>query len=306
MTNGPGDLFSSAHKYLVGCTRLNLEARPLCSPHSRTSILLYMHDFFISHATEDKDEVARPLADTLTRYGYDVWFDEYVLRLGDSLREAIDRGLHSCRYGVLVLSPAFFRKRWPREELDALFTLSASQEGKRLLPIWHNVTAVDVAQFSPLLASRYAVSTAEGLPTVIGKILQVVREGESIVERHPHTTRAAKKRFVVELSQRRYGPTPLGGFLYSFEPLRIVNLSRDHAILEVVLKASITGTRYYSQSIHKVTVPGGSFVEQQLTFEFSERVVQAVGGPQVFRDAAYILRLTDAVRNEFESHGLEH
>src|SRR5215217_3592035 len=112
-----------------------------------------MHDFFISHASEDKDEIARPLTDALTRHGYDVWFDEYVLRLGDSLREAIDRGLKSCRYGVLVLSPAFFRKAWPREELDALFTLSTSQEGKRLLPIWHNVAAADVAHFSPLLAS---------------------------------------------------------------------------------------------------------------------------------------------------------
>jgi hypothetical protein len=52
-----------------------------------------MRDVFISHASEDKDAVARPLAKELLRRGHSVWFDEYELVLGDSLRENIDRGL---------------------------------------------------------------------------------------------------------------------------------------------------------------------------------------------------------------------
>ncbi len=57
-------------------------------------------ELFISHASEDKDEVARPLAEELTRLGFRVWYDEYSLRLGDSLREKIDEGLANCTYGL--------------------------------------------------------------------------------------------------------------------------------------------------------------------------------------------------------------
>jgi hypothetical protein len=47
---------------------------------------------FISHATEDKDEVARPLAERLRSLGYSVWYDEYSLKVGQSLSEEIARG----------------------------------------------------------------------------------------------------------------------------------------------------------------------------------------------------------------------
>jgi hypothetical protein len=45
-----------------------------------------MWDVFISHANEDKDDIARPLAEKLKALGLKVWFDEYSLKLGDSLR----------------------------------------------------------------------------------------------------------------------------------------------------------------------------------------------------------------------------
>lgn len=67
------------------------------------------HDVFICHASEDKDAVARPLAEALRERHIDVWYDEFSMKVGDSLREAIDRGLANCRYGIVVVSPAFFR-----------------------------------------------------------------------------------------------------------------------------------------------------------------------------------------------------
>ena len=39
-------------------------------------------DLFIGHATEDKGDVARPLADRLKAWGYKVWYDEYTLTVG--------------------------------------------------------------------------------------------------------------------------------------------------------------------------------------------------------------------------------
>ena len=71
------------------------------------------YDVFVSHATEDKEEVARPIANALTEAGLRVWYDEFELRIGDSLRRKIDHGLARSRFGIVVLSPSFFAKKWP-------------------------------------------------------------------------------------------------------------------------------------------------------------------------------------------------
>lgn len=131
-------------------------------------------DFFISHAHEDVSEIARPLADALAREGFRVWFSEYSLRVGDSLLQSIDRGLTECRYGVLLLSPNFFKKQWPRWELDGL--VARETKGKRvILPIWHKITFEDVRRFSPILAGRLAVTTDRGVEHVVARILAAVR-----------------------------------------------------------------------------------------------------------------------------------
>jgi hypothetical protein len=66
------------------------------------------HDFFISHASEDKDDVVRELANALRTRGAKVWYDEFSLKVGDSLRRNIDAGLRSSRFGVVVLSENSF------------------------------------------------------------------------------------------------------------------------------------------------------------------------------------------------------
>jgi TIR domain len=81
-------------------------------------------DIFISHASEDKVLVARPLYRLLRLMRYSVWFDESELRVGDSLRTKIDEGLSLCRYGVVIISPSFLSKRWPKRELDGLVSSS--------------------------------------------------------------------------------------------------------------------------------------------------------------------------------------
>lgn len=128
-------------------------------------------DVFISHASEDKDAFVRRLAEALTKRGIRVWFDEYSLNLGDSLTRSIDQGLSRCRFGVVVLSPAFFSKEWTQKELGGL--VSRESDGQKIiLPIWHNVTAADVRRYSPMLADRFAVSSSEGLQRVVDRIME--------------------------------------------------------------------------------------------------------------------------------------
>lgn len=130
-------------------------------------------DLFISHAWEDKADVARPLTNMLRAKGLNVWYDEYTLRIGDGLRQSIDDGLAKSRYGVVILSPHFFAKNWPQRELDGLLSLE-SGEKLRVLPVWHNVTTEDVKRFSPILAGRVGASTDSGLDPVVAKICRKV------------------------------------------------------------------------------------------------------------------------------------
>jgi hypothetical protein len=117
------------------------------------------YDVFISHASEDKDAIVRSLAGALTANGLKVWYDEFSLRIGDSLRQKIDRGLASSRVGLVVLSPSFIAKGWTNYELDGIVTRTVSGE-QILLPIWHNITKQQVIDFSPSLADKVARSTA--------------------------------------------------------------------------------------------------------------------------------------------------
>ncbi|WP_410644979.1 DUF1883 domain-containing protein [Amycolatopsis sp. lyj-346] len=133
-------------------------------------------DVFISHATEDKASVARPLREALARLGVTVWLDEAQLRIGHSLRRKIDEGIRSSRFGVVVLSEAFFAKGWTNHELDGLVTRSVAGE-QSLLPIWHDLTAEKVRHYSPSLADKVAMSTANySIEDIAEQIAEAVNE----------------------------------------------------------------------------------------------------------------------------------
>lgn len=131
-------------------------------------------NLFISHASEDKDAVARPLAKRLQELGVKVWLDEFELKLGDSLRASIDRGLSEARFGVVVISPHFLRKSWPQRELAALMAKETGSGAAVVLPVWHDITAQEVRAQSPLLADRLAVSTAGGIDEVARKLVEAI------------------------------------------------------------------------------------------------------------------------------------
>ena len=138
-----------------------------------------LHDVFICHASEDKDEFVRPLAEALRSHHLAVWYDEFAVEVGDSLREAIDRGLATSRYGIVVLSPSFFRKRWPNRELNGLVAREMGEDRGMILPVWHGVDRDQVLGFSPPLADlRAAVSTA-GLSSVVEELLKKLRPEDS-------------------------------------------------------------------------------------------------------------------------------
>ncbi len=113
---------------------------------------------FICHDTRDKKSVARPIAMKLSGTGCPVWYDEFSLRVGDHLRESVERGLKECKKCILIISPHFLHnKGWTKTEFDEIFTREVLEESDVILPVWRGVTSAEVFAYSPTLANRKAL-----------------------------------------------------------------------------------------------------------------------------------------------------
>lgn len=165
---------------------------------------------FVSHAWEDK-EFAKPLADALRAAGYEVWFDEYAFRLGDSLLGKINEGILAADFGVVVFSRDYLRKFWTRTELDGLAALEA-RHGKMILPVWHNMTPAAISESMPTMAGRYAVTTEHGLERVVAEIRTAIEGADR--QRELALGASAKSR-IQKLSADRKARKDADQLLYS-------------------------------------------------------------------------------------------
>lgn len=132
------------------------------------------YDLFVCHASEDKDFV-RPLVAELEALDVRVWFDETAIRIGDSLRRSIDRGLVHSRFGVVVFSREFFAKNWTNYELDGL--VAREMQGRKvILPIWHpDLTAEEMLGYSPSLSDKRALLASElSMAEIAAELTQLI------------------------------------------------------------------------------------------------------------------------------------
>ncbi len=141
---------------LSATSALSRKIESMTPQHQKPEIA---YDLFISHASEDKEDLVRPLAVALEKLGVKVWYDEFTLKVGDSLRRSIDSGLSNSRFGTVVLSSSFFSKNWTQYELDGM-TAKEMDGRKMILPIWHKVTKSEVIKFSPTLADKVALNSS--------------------------------------------------------------------------------------------------------------------------------------------------
>lgn len=139
-------------------------------------------DVFISHASEDKQSFVRHLAHELRILNVRVWFDEYVMNLGDSLRDRIEDGLSRSRFGIVVLSPAFFRKAWALKELDGLYAQEVERGINMILPVWHNIGLEDLRALAPTLAGRLGISSSLGARAVANQIWAVIKHSSATTD----------------------------------------------------------------------------------------------------------------------------
>ena len=136
-------------------------------------------DAFISHSSQDKRLFVRPLIECLEEYGARVWYDEYSISVGDSLSAAIDKGLTAARMGVVVISPSFIdtakKSGWTHYELRGIVSNSIGASGRRIVPVWLDVSLEDVRSWSPSMADLMAIDAGSKSVEEVGlEIMRVI------------------------------------------------------------------------------------------------------------------------------------
>ncbi|MNC38189.1 hypothetical protein D3C75_867830 [compost metagenome] len=63
------------------------------------------------------------------------------------------------KYGLIILSKAFFEKNWTQYELNGL-VVKEMEGSKVILPIWHNITKNEIMRLSPSLVDKVALNSA--------------------------------------------------------------------------------------------------------------------------------------------------
>jgi hypothetical protein len=123
-----------------------------------------------------------------------VWFDEYELVLGDSLRGKVTDGLRHSLAGVVILSHSFFAKPWPLWELDCLTARQIAGEPNVILPIWHELGLDEIRSYSLPLADLVAAKSSDGVEAVAHAVIRALRERAAGTHVRPGPPHAQSKR----------------------------------------------------------------------------------------------------------------
>ncbi|NIJ42355.1 hypothetical protein FHS78_002649 [Parvibaculum indicum] len=157
---------------------------------------------YLAHASEDK-AIAKPLAEGLVQRGIDVWYDNWEIGPGDSLRRKMEEGLGDCTHFVVLLTARSMKKPWVQEEIDA--GLMRTVEGSaKFIGLRHEL---DLSSLSPFLRTRLTPELKlgnDGLEELAGHIYGVSKKpplGEApryIQQHEPGSSWSSSARIVAE------------------------------------------------------------------------------------------------------------
>lgn len=89
---------------------------------------------FVCHATEDKP-FARELASFLHQHGAEVWFDQWEIKVGDSIVQKVNDGLQNATHLAVLLSPHSVAKPWVRKEFSSALMRQLADNSVMVLPV---------------------------------------------------------------------------------------------------------------------------------------------------------------------------
>lgn len=126
---------------------------------------------YLAHANEDKS-VAKPLAEGLFERGIPVWYDNWEIGYGDSLRRKMEQGLGDCTHFIVLLTETSISKPWVNEEIDAGL-MSAVEGSAKFIGLRYGLPLASVSPFLRTRLTPEFVPGAEGLDALAAEIFGV-------------------------------------------------------------------------------------------------------------------------------------
>ncbi len=135
----------------------------------------FKYDVFISHAVEDKIDIANELCERLEESGLRVWYSGNELSIGDRIESLIQKGLEQSHFGIAILTENYLRKSWTMREFYSL--LAKEKEGRKvILPVLHNVSVDDLKAKDLTIADKFGISSERGLSQVVDTLVKTIKK----------------------------------------------------------------------------------------------------------------------------------
>jgi len=110
-------------------------------------------DVFLCHASEDKADAVLPFAEVLQSAQISYWLDMGEIKWGDSLIDAVQRGITECKAVIVFISRSSTGKAWPEKELRTALNLEIGGK-KKVLPIVLGMTHDEIEKTYPFIAEK--------------------------------------------------------------------------------------------------------------------------------------------------------
>jgi ligand-binding sensor protein len=144
-------------------------------------------DIFLSHSSAD-NEFARTLALDLRKIGLKVWFDEFELQVGDSLRGKIEEGITRSGFLAVVLSPNAVKSKWVKTEINAAFARELKKRSVFILPLLCKKCHVPLFLADKVYAD-FTMSYEKGFLMLVSRFSQIVNPRQSRLDIKAHHQR---------------------------------------------------------------------------------------------------------------------
>ncbi len=126
------------------------------------------YDVFISHASEDKEAIARPIFEACKRQGLKAFLDEAHIGFGESFASKINTALGASRTVLAIVTSHSTAKEWPLQEINTALALEISGE-KNVVPLM--VGNPDLTLL-PLLRTKRWINWGDDADSVVKELKQ--------------------------------------------------------------------------------------------------------------------------------------
>ena len=138
-------------------------------------------DIFICHASEDKEEIVKPMVESFNQAGITYWYDEAEIKWGDSITQKVNEGLNISNYVVVVISNVFVSKPWPQKELNSALSIEISSGEVKVLPLLVGSEAEkkQILQKYPLLNDKRYLPWDGNLRKIVKALLSRIKKEDA-------------------------------------------------------------------------------------------------------------------------------